>query len=316
MGNQLLKKIKPELAQVEEELSYLSSGLRGPLGAALKESLSNGKRLRPALVIGIGKLYKRPLAPFIKLAAAVEVLHTATLIHDDMTDDSSLRRGKKTLHKTLPQATALLMGDFLFAKSVSLTAELDNPQLLKILSDALNLTCLGEINQVFLENENLLQNYYERIYAKTAALFVAACETAAILADASELEKKCLREFGQQLGTAFQIMDDILDFTGDEKQLGKPAGSDLKQGLITLPLIQYLKRNKRPKFTTVMIKSLKKKKLQKLIGLICSSGAIADSFRIAREHISLSRKALSYLPDGASRKFLSSLAGYIIKRSF
>jgi len=333
LAGQLLHKTQ---AQVEE-----------PLGSMLRHSLGGGKRLRPALVILVGQMFasstpplippiggKASTAPFHSLAAAVEMLHTATLIHDDLVDGAPLRRGRKTLHTIWPAGVTVLAGDYLLAQAVSLIAELEYPRILKIFAETLCTMCAGEIRQMSVTKGKQShsraaveqpaldstgrcgrEDYYRSIKAKTASLCAAATEVAGLLAGAGEPQIAALHRFGQELGMAFQIADDVLDFTGDEAQLGKPAGSDLRQGLITLPTLCYLERAEdNAPVNGVLSGQRDEEHVRAAIEAVCSSGAIKAALAEARAHVRQSQEALATLPDNGSRQMLCSLAEYVVER--
>ena len=230
------------LEQVERLLHETLAKVEEPIGSRLLRSLDGGKRLRPALVILTGQIFAPCTEPCYSLAAAVDMLHTATLIHDDLLDEALLRRGHETLHTVWPAGATVLAGDYLLGRATSLIAELGHPRILKVFAEMLCIICAGEIKRMLVTKgkHSRREDYYRSIEAKTASLFAASTEMAGLLAGAGEMQIAALRRFGRELGVAFQIVDDVLDFIGDEAQLGKPAGSDLHQGLITLPILCYL----------------------------------------------------------------------------
>jgi len=199
---------------LSEQLSYVAKG--------------SGKRIRPALTLLAGRFYNYDLKCLLPMAVSVELMHTATLVHDDAIDKSMVRRGKPTINKLWGEETAVLLGDYLFARAGMSVADTYNTRVIRLFSQTLATISSGEINQ-FLEAFNLeqtRQHYFKRIFSKTASLFSLATESGAILSGAPEKSVKLLKEYGDNLGIAFQIVDDILDFTGTEETLGKPVGSD------------------------------------------------------------------------------------------
>jgi len=313
----LLEPIRPEMEQVECLLHETLAHVEEPLGLRLRRLLGGGKRLRPALVILIGQMFVSSTAPFHSLAAAVEMLHTATLIHDDLVDEAPLRRGRKTLHTIWPAGATVLAGDYLLAQAASLIAELERPRILKVFAETLCTMCAGEIRQMFVTKgkHSHREDYYRSIEAKTASLCAAATEMAGILAGAEEPQIATLRRFGRELGMAFQIVDDVLDFIGDRKQLGKPAGNDLCQGIITLPTLCYLERvEDGAPVNAVLSGQRDKEHVRAAIEAVCSSGVIEAALAEARAHARQSQKALATLPDNASRQILGSLTEYVVER--
>jgi len=312
-----LEPIRSEMEQVEHLLHETLKGVEEPLHSMLSRSLCGGKRLRAALVILAGQMFVPSSAPFFGLAAAVEMLHVATLIHDDLVDESPMRRGHKTLHATWSAGAAVLAGDYLLAQATALIAELKHPRILGLFAEALCTLCAGEIKQMFPVQGKRKQreDYYLSIEAKTASLFAAAIEMAGILAEAREPEIAALRRFARELGISFQIVDDVLDLTSNESQLGKPAGSDLRQGLLTLPALYYLEQvQDDAAISAVLSGQYEEQRVQAAIEAICSSGAIEASLAEARAHARQGQEALATLPDSAARQMLYSLTEYVVQR--
>ena len=304
------------MEQVEHLLHETLSRTGEPLGPRLCGVMGGGKRVRPALILLSGCILASDMSPFYRLAAAVEMLHTATLIHDDVLDQADLRRGMRTLHTTWPVGVTVLAGDYLLAQAASLVAELGQPRILKVFADALCAICAGEIRQAFLtRGSSFHQDYYRSIEAKTASLFAAATEMAGILAGAEEAQVAALRHFGHELGLAFQIVDDVLDLTGDEVHLGKPAGSDLCQGLITLPVLYYLQgAGDEDPVQAVLSGRRDAQSVRAAIAAVRASGAIASALAEARAHARQGQEALAALPDRPARQTLCLLAEYVVQR--
>ncbi len=313
----LLEPVRPEMERVERLLSETLAGVEEPLSSVLRRSLDGGKRVRPALVILVGRMFAPSTAPFHSLAAAVAMLHTATLIHDDLLDEAPLRRGRQTLHTVWPAGATVLLGDYLLGQAVSLIAEVEHPRVLKVFAETLCTMCAGEMRHMSVSTgkRDLREDYYRSIEAKTASLFAASTEMAGILAGAEEPQIAALRRFGRELGMAFQIVDDVLDFIGDEARLGKPAGSDLRQGLITLPIICHLEIvEDDTSVSGVLSGQQDEEHVRAAIEAVCSSGAIEASLAEARAHARRSQEPLETLPDVISRQMLRSLAQYVVER--
>jgi geranylgeranyl pyrophosphate synthase len=316
-GLALLESIGPDIEAVDQLLHGAVAELEEPLCTMLQQAIGGGKRLRAALVILAGGLFGAPLPPFRALAAAVEMLHAATLVHDDVVDQSSLRRGHETLHNRWPAGATVLAGDYLLARSTCWIAEHEQPRLLGVFAQAVCTICRGEIRQsLTVRGEHRdREEYYRSIEAKSAALFAAAAEMAGILAAAQEEEIAALRSYGREFGLAFQIVDDVLDITGDAGQLGKPAGSDLRQGLVTLPTLHYLAANHHDTLVQAVLSGQRDDEcVRAAIEAIRSSGAIEASLDEARHHAHQAQEALSALPDCAARHTLHALAGYVVQR--
>ena len=241
--------VSDDLAVVEQKMLKKVSGTYPPLAEALTSLiLSGGKRVRPTLALLAARFYPpKHHQRLISLAAAVEALHTATLVHDDVIDGAFLRRGQSTLNAVWTPSSTIMAGDFFFSRAASLAAETEHPRVIKLFAETLSVIVDGELRQAFTARDwgQPKQGYYDRIYGKTAALFEVATQAAAALGDAPPDAEEALRAYGYNLGMAFQIVDDILDFVADEEVLGKPAGSDLKAGIITLPVYYYIQQPER-----------------------------------------------------------------------
>jgi geranylgeranyl pyrophosphate synthase len=268
-------------------------------------------------VLLIGNLYERESAPFEQLAAALETLHTATLIHDDVIDEAALRRGHPTLHSAWSTARAVLGGDFLLAEAVAMTAALDVPRLVQILADTLRAMCAGEIRESLTPAPpvDLRQAYYETIQAKSASLFAGAAEMAGVLAEASQPQVAALRAFGWEMGTAFQMIDDILDLTSPTDLLGKDSAADLRQGLVTLPTLIYLETAEDPsRVQSVLDGSREQEHVAAAVRGILASGAIEAASTEAFAHAARARAALTGLPDTRWRRLMQKLLTFAIER--
>lgn len=291
-----------------------------PLAGAINVLLnSGGKRLRPALALLVGKLYlAADSARVVSLAAAVEMLHSATLVHDDVIDGSLLRRGQATLNASWSQGATILAGDFVFARAAFFAAQTGSVRVMEIFSQTLMTIVEGELRQLFALRDwsQPKDAYYQRIYGKTAALFAAATEAAAVLGQADEREITALREYGYNVGMAFQIVDDILDFVGDPNKVGKPVGGDLRQGTVTLPVFYYLQSN--PEAMAVMQSSdngHSSADLNRLVAAIGASPAIEATRSEAVRFIAQSKETLNALPDSVYRQALLDLADYVVLRT-
>jgi geranylgeranyl pyrophosphate synthase len=313
----LLQPIRAQLDAVDIRLGAVLDRADEPIRSALAPLLDGGKRLRPAVVLLIAKLYNRETAPFERLAAAVEMLHTATLIHDDVIDEAQLRRGRPTLHTTWSAGPAVLAGDYLLAEAVSTTATLGIPRIVHILADTLRAMCAGEIKQSLQRQPptHLREAYYESIQAKSASLFAAAVEMAGVLAEADEAQVAGLRTFGWELGTAFQMVDDMLDLTGAPTELGKDPGADLRQGVITLPILAYLElADDRTPVQSVLSGRRDQEQVSAAIQAVLDSGAMEAAAEEVCAHVARGRVALHTLPDNAWRHILDSLLAFVVER--
>lgn len=278
---------------------------------------SGGKRVRPTLSLLVGRLYRADTERTIALAAAVELLHTATLVHDDLIDGAAFRRGYPTLNARWSPGATVLTGDYLFARAAELAAQTDSVRLLHLFAQTLMVICSGEIQQMFSDRASLDRaQYHERIYAKTAALFSLAAEAAGMLGGAPETEIAALREYGEHLGLAFQIVDDALDFVGNETKLGKPVGGDLRQGLVTLPTLVFLEQHPGHGLVNDILRDGRRDdaSVEKAVALVCQSGAVEAALEEARQFVRSSQAALVRLPPGEPRQALGELANFVVNR--
>lgn len=312
--------VRPGLDRVDAKLHQLAQ-VDYPLLATILHNLfdSGGKRLRPALVFlaaGFGPADQEQLAT---LATAVEMAHTATLVHDDLIDNSLLRRGSPTVNALWHGGVVVLVGDYIFAKAAELAAVVEVPAIGRLFGQTLAIICEGELRQAstlksWQQNE---EDYYQRIYAKTASLFAASSEAGAILTKVSPQQQAQIREYGRQLGMAFQIVDDVLDFVGSETELGKPVGSDLRQGTITLPVIHYTRANPGDPSLRLLAESGfdDEERVTALVSAIRASPAIQSSYATARDFADKARAALAGFADNAHRQALLALADYAVSRT-
>jgi geranylgeranyl pyrophosphate synthase len=323
----LLEPLRGDLERVEQKLRE-PTHLEYPQLTAVLQSLldSGGKRVRPALALLAGSFYPTDGRKLVSLAASVEMLHTATLVHDDLIDGAMVRRGNDTLNARWSTGATVLMGDYLFARAAALAAESDDVEVMAIFSDTLMTICSGELRQIFDRHslprvddeaawQGALARYDQRIHAKTASLFRAATEAAAVLGGAPPEERAALGEYGRLLGTAFQIVDDVLDFEGNESVLGKPVGSDLREGIVTLPVLYFLREHPGDGRVAAILQSAEDDALvREVVAAIRDSGAVGRALERARGLVARSQQALTVLPETESRALMWSLADYTVSR--
>ena len=288
------------------------------LRAALEHLLAaGGKRVRPTLGLLVGNMLGADEARLVTLGAAVELLHTATLVHDDLIDGALLRRGIPTLNARWSPPATVLTGDFLFARAAKLAADTDHLPLMKAFSETLAIIVNGELTQMF-SSRGVIErdNYYKRIYAKTASLFEMTSRAAAMISPVDERQVEAMRDFGYQIGMAFQVVDDILDFNGDQAAVGKPVGSDLLNGLVTLPAIYYAESH--PNDPDVLSLPgggwVNAENMARLIENIRQSDAIERSIQEAGQFVDRALARLEPLHPGVEREALENLAKYIVDR--
>lgn len=310
--------VQDQIDRVEARLRAQSDGEHSELNAALMHLLaSGGKRVRPALTLLAGGLFGADAERLITLAAAIELLHTATLVHDDLIDGSLLRRGTPTINAQWSPAATVLTGDYIFARAAKLAAETHSVEVMKLFAETLTIIVSGEINQLFNHQGNPnREDYFNRIYAKTASMFELATCAPAMLSHALSEVIEDARQLGYELGIAFQIVDDVLDFTGQQTTVGKPVASDLRQGLVTLPTLCYLEfQPDDPNLEPLRKgKSFKNHQIEALIDAIRTSGAIEAAMAEAGEYVQRALRLLQRFPEGSERQALENLARFILQR--
>lgn len=278
---------------------------------------AGGKRVRPMLVLLTGNMLGADPERLITLAAAIEMLHTATLVHDDLIDGSLMRRGNATLNANWSPAATVLTGDFVFARAAKLAAETGSLTVMEEFAETLAIMVNGELTQMF-DSRGLAdrENYYQRIYAKTGSLFELSTHGAAIISSVDTDTVTKIRIFGRELGTAFQIVDDILDFTGEQVTVGKPVGSDLLQGLITLPALYYIESHPSDENVKALLNGHyhNRKQMSMLVESIRNSEAIQHSLIEAKNYATRALQSLNGQPQSEERKALADLAKYVTNR--
>lgn len=307
------------IQQVEERMLSQAGGSHPQLQLALDHLLSSGgKRLRVALTLLTGEMLGGDRESLVTLAASLELLHTATLVHDDLIDGSLIRRGIPTLNAQWSTPATVLTGDFIFARAAKLASDVNLITVTQLFAETLATIVNGEITQLFGRQVKADRGEYERrIYAKTASLFEAATKSAGIVSHIPVDKVEIIRQFGYGLGMAFQIVDDVLDFTSEQKAIGKPVASDLRQGIITLPVIYYLDSEPGDEILDSIIlgEQVSSKEFDQLIHSIRTSGAIDRSMDEASGFISRSLEILSGFPEGPAHTGLVELARFIIQRT-
>ena len=301
--------------------SYITSNVT-PVISELSNHLINagGKRLRPLLTLAASDLCNYSGASHIKLAAAIEFIHTATLLHDDVVDESFQRRGKPTANILWDNQSSVLVGDYLFSKSFQLMVETDSLKVLSILADASSTISEGEILQLSaVRNIKTDESaYFKIIEGKTAALFAAATEVGAVISNVEDKEADALANFGKALGISFQITDDLLDYVGSEEVLGKNIGDDFKEGKVTLPLIKAISRSSKEEkrfWEEVINKGMQKSSDLEHALLLMRQHNVFDETR--SEAIKWSKKARNYLdifPESKTKVILQELTYFVVER--
>ncbi len=319
---ELFNEIKDEMQVVEKELRAVVQ-TQHPILTETSTHLLNagGKRLRPALALFGAKFYNFELKKVLPLAVAMELIHMASLVHDDVVDASMTRRGIPTVKAMWGNSISTHIGSYLFAKSLALISEYeDTPLVSRILSDTSVKMCEGEIQQISssFDIDQNLKDYFYRIKCKTALLIAASIQLGAVACNAPENIHLPLRRYGHYIGMAFQVTDDILDMVADQTQLGKPIGGDLRQGIITLPVIFALACCKQKDRLMELVCKVDKNEdeVQEALTIIKECGAIGQSFDIAKKYTTKAKEALKVLPDIPTRLTLSLAADFVGIRKF
>jgi octaprenyl-diphosphate synthase len=305
-----LKKIKDELKSVSSlDYPWLSEQLAYILG-------ETGKSMRPAMTLLSGKCFNYNWEHLMPMGVSVECMHTATLVHDDVIDKASTRRGRNTINSLWGDEIAILMGDFLFAKAGEYVADTKTPRVIKLFSRTLAIISSGEIGQYrgsYNINQNR-ENYFRRIYRKTASLFSLSTQSGAILSHATDAQVTVMQEYADNLGIAFQVVDDILDFTSTAEAMGKPVGSDLIQGTLTLPAMMVNERNPKDNPVKSMFETRDMKYVAQAIDQVRNSGIIPECYQIAGEYKDKALLNVKTLPKSPARQALFDLADFVIKQ--
>jgi octaprenyl-diphosphate synthase len=279
---------------------------------------SGGKRLRPMLVVLAARACGYQGSRHVTLAAIIEFIHTATLLHDDVVDESEMRRGKESAHAVWGNAATVLVGDFLYSRSFQMMVKVDSMRVMEVLSNATNAIAEGEVEQLLNMHDPEVSEsrYFSVIEKKTAKLFEAASQLGAVVAARPGLEDR-LAMFGRELGAAFQVADDVLDYTADADILGKNVGDDLAEGKPTLPLIltrTYVDETQRAMIDAT-IRQGGLERIEDIVDLIRTSGALRDSMDVARKRSAAAIQALAPVPDSAWKDALLDLATYSVSRN-
>ena len=311
--------VAEDLILVEDLLESVKRVELAPLRLMLDHALApRGKRLRPALVLLAGSFGDYNLNRLVPLGTAIELLHTASLVHDDVVDGAESRRGRPTANAVFDNALTVLLGDFMFANAAEMVTRTGSLPVTRLFALALMKMTSGELDQdaAAFDVARDVQHYLWRIGGKTAALFGHASQGGALLAQCTEGQVEALRSYGYNLGMAFQIVDDILDFTGDEAEMGKPAGGDLIEGTITLPALFYLDSAPRenPVRRFLSADGERSDYLPDALAAVVESDAIGRAQGMAQEFVDRALEGLSALEASDARRTLEELSGYVLTR--
>ncbi|MCW8926787.1 MAG: polyprenyl synthetase family protein [Xanthomonadales bacterium] len=317
---QIITLSAPDMAQVNE---YIHDSLKSDV--VLINQIANyivssgGKRLRPMLLTLCTRACGYQGKKHVPLAAIIEFIHTATLLHDDVVDESDLRRGQQSAHAIWGNAASVLVGDFLYSRSFQMMVGLDSMRIMDVLAETTNTIAEGEVQQLLNMGDPEVDRsrYMQVIENKTAKLFEAACKLAAIISDQPSEVEDALAVYGNRLGAAFQIADDVLDYTGDAETMGKNAGDDLAEGKPTLPLIIARERcsETERELLDAAIRNGSVADLQPILDIIRDSGALSSAMEVARDHAAEARQAIGLLPPSTWRTALEQLSDYSVGRN-
>ena len=318
---EILAPVQMGQVHVEAELDRCVADSQLPMLQTVLASVlgGSGKRLRPAIALLIGQAYGVDREEVVLLAAGTEVLHSATLVHDDIVDEADSRRGQPSVHAAWSTKVAVLAGDYLFASAADLVARLNRPKIVRQFADTIHMMSRSEF--VFPsfngDAEATRRQYLEKIGGKTAALIALACDATAVLADAPDDEAEALHDVGWALGMAFQVADDVLDIAGVSQETGKPVGGDLRAGLLTLPVVEYLDAAASP--STLMRRladgeGLSEAESAEAIETLRASGAVDAARAVAEGYADQARTALTRLPSDPAFDALADLVTYATDR--
>jgi heptaprenyl diphosphate synthase len=317
----LFASIESDLEQVDITFKERAASGLDILNSASMHALgSPGKRLRTALTLLSGKLNSYRLQKLLFLSVAFEMVHLATLIHDDIVDKALTRRGHPTVNALWGDSIAILLGDYYFAKTAGLIADIEDPRIDHLFSDTVATVCEGTILELMTAGQaNLtLQSYYEKISRKTACLIAACCKGGAIVSGSSDEEIELMYTYGLNLGIAFQIIDDILDYTEDQSTIGKPAGNDLRQGMVTLPLIYALQEQQnghQQQVQRLLNETIHdEKEIREVIDWVVAGTHIEQARKDAYTYADKAREALYQFPESSDRAIMDELIDFVVQR--
>ncbi len=320
--SRLLVNIQPDLDHVDATFQERATSGLDILNSASMHALgSPGKRLRTALTLLSGKLNTYRFDKLLPLSVAFEMVHLATLIHDDIVDNALTRRGSPTVNAIWGNSIAILLGDYYFAKTAGLIADINDNRIDHLFSDTVATVCEGTILEMMTAGrvDLTIQSYYEKISHKTACLIAACCKGGAIVSQASEEEINLLNAYGMNLGIAFQIIDDILDYTEDQATIGKPVGNDLRQGMVTLPLIYALQEQPQNGHYQEVYNLLngatgREEDIRSVVNWVVTGTGVQRSRADAYVYAGKAREALTHFPPSQNRQVLDELIDFVVTR--
>lgn len=306
------------LRRVEDSLAQVAAESEGPIKGLLEHVVAvQGKRVRPSITLLIAKMLGCTTDKPVIMGAAVELLHLATLIHDDTVDNAAVRRGRATISSLWGADVAVLVGDYLFATSAIHVCNTENIRVIKGFSRTIMDLSSGQLTEHFMANQwrQTREQYLDRIYKKTGSLFATAAESGAVLSGAEERIVEAVREFGSNLGIAFQVVDDILDFEGSAAEIGKPVGSDLASGVLTLPALLLVERYPDDNPVVAVCEGIEREaNLERAVDMVRNSGVMTDVYAEADALRARAIAALEPLPDSEAKRALLELSDFVLER--
>lgn len=316
----LYSDLKADIDIIEKELEIaLNSSSQLINDASLHLLQAGGKRIRPVFVLISAKFGQYNIDQVKNIAVPLELIHSASLVHDDVIDDSDLRRGRHTVKAQWNNRVAMYTGDFIFARALEYVTSIENPRVHQILAKTMVEICNGEVIQIedkFRSNQNI-KDYFRRIKRKTALLIESSCELGAVVSGLDDKNVRHLKQFGYFVGMSYQIVDDILDFTATDKELGKPAGSDLLQGNITLPILLLKDHPTISKFIELAANGeVTEQQRLEMLSIVRKSDAIKQSINVSNHYLRKALKEVDALPNHPMKKKLRDIALFIGKRKF
>ena len=316
---ELLEPVAADLQEFERRLGDSIAEDLGPMAGAMDLIVkAGGKRLRPALVILSSRFGDADPDHVFNVAMGIEFIHTATLVHDDLIDNSPTRRGVTTVHEQLGPSPAIIIGDYYFAKGANLLAAIGEPRIDAAISNAVMTICMGELLQMTSRNayDQSMEDYHRKIGRKTATLLSTCCYCGGLVSGLGDADTDALRRYGFDLGMAFQIADDVLDYIASSAEVGKPVGADLRQGTVTLPLMLALQdRLAGEQLRAILDKrTLDDSDYDRVVQLVRASPAIAAAERHAHEFAESARHALDGFADSIPRRALVRVCDYVVDR--
>ncbi|MEL3960751.1 heptaprenyl diphosphate synthase component II [Lysinibacillus endophyticus] len=316
----LYSDLKADIDIIEKELEIaLNSSSQLINDASLHLLQAGGKRIRPVFVLISAKFGQYNIDQVKNIAVPLELIHSASLVHDDVIDDSDLRRGRHTVKAQWNNRVAMYTGDFIFARALEYVTSIENPRVHQILAKTMVEICNGEVIQIedkFRSNQNI-KDYFRRIKRKTALLIESSCELGAVVSGLDNKNVRHLKQFGYFVGMSYQIVDDILDFTATDKELGKPAGSDLLQGNITLPILLLKDHPTISRFIELAANGeVTEQQRLEMLSIVRKSDAIKQSINVSNHYLRKALKEVDALPNHPMKKKLRDIALFIGKRKF